>query len=664
MKRDSSYFSLDNLDELLGIDDHLCFVDNLVKKYGKSMQSDKSESIDGAKNEFDWREVRRQLDFIQKKRNDNKFNLSIIGEFSTGKSTFINALLGKELLASSALQGTTVASTIIDYDDTYRIVLQFLDGREEQSFIFLDFSQLKTDLDHYTTNSSVARQLKTVTVYLPSDILKNNFRIIDTPGTNVTEAWHEDVTVRTLKNDSDLSIILISAEKLVTSTMLQFVERNIKDILPQCVFVITKLDLIRQRERERQVAFIKMKLEEELELERAVVLPYVSPLVLSDKESENNGTKHMDDTDYGKAYNDDVLLDISYQTEILLIQHTAKQKSLAITKKLTWLIDSIYEIISVKMEIISSEYEKKIELLNRSKKVDLSLFVKKEKQVRLEHFDNKMKDLLEDIEEEIASRAYSAKFNILSNLDDKNSLDQLKTYITSALGDDCANEAKDMIGGVDDYYERIRKEFVKEMDKYKASFSEVYQSLKIIPIDMSQSKFALPDDIEIETANITSTANYIADQLSKENKAFWGGAVAGAAIGTAVLPGIGTLVGAFVGGVLGAPDTNNTNKVREECKNKLDLQLQNYYNSISNELRSAVEEYISQISECLSEEIEEYINRYHREVDRQIALENRQRENINQQISAVNTDKTNMLNHKKQLESVMVQLNNLSRKEI
>ncbi|MCH5185008.1 MAG: dynamin family protein [Oscillospiraceae bacterium] len=695
---DNNYFSLDNLDELVEIDEHLQFVDDLTKKYDKSVRDDEpeeapksfwqnlkrnfmnffsssskkkppirnlSDNENTVSQEFNWEQVRQQLDFIRKKKDDKKLNLSVIGEFSTGKSTFINALLGTELLVSSALQGTTVASTIIDYDSSYRIVLRFLDDRKERSFDFRGLSQLKNALVKYTTNASEAKQLKSVTVYLPSEILKS-FRIIDTPGTNVTEAWHEDVTIRTLKDDSDLSIILISAEKLLTTTMTNFAEKTIKEILPQCVFVVTKLDLIRQRERERQVAFIKMKLEEEFELEHAVVLPFVSPVVLSDKQSGTETVKNRDDAAYEKQrYDDDSLLDISFRTEQLLVQHTAKQKSLAMAKKLALLIGSIYEVISVKMGGISDEYEKRMELLNKSKKVDLSSFVMKEKQIRISRFRSKTQAILSDFENDIYLKSESAIKNILNRLDNKDSIDDLNKYITDSLGRDCADEAKKIVGNTYTYCSRVRDKFSEEMKAYGNSFAQVYETLNIIPVNMSQLKFDLPSDINIETADIESAANYISEQMSKGGLAAFGAGAAGAAIGTAILPGVGTvaglLIGAMIGGAAAAPKLDT---VRKECKNKLDLQLQDYYEDVSDKLISAVKKYIGKIENCLSYEIDRYMARYHMEVERQIAEESRQMELISQEITSVNTDRKNMLNHKKQLESVMIQLNSLGRKEI
>lgn len=792
---EEGYFSVHNLDKLAEIDRHMSFLETLTEKYSRMPQDAGQTGAAG----FDWNLVGEQLGLIRKKMKEKKLNISVIGEFSTGKSTFINALLRKELLASSALQGTTVASTIFDYDSRYRIHLEYLDGRKDQKLVYPAFSDLKDDLDRYTTVPETAKQLKTVRVYLPSEILKKNFRIIDTPGTNVTEAWHEDVTVRTLKNNSDLSIVLISAEKPAPETMIKFLKKNLKSILPQCVFIVTKLDLIRKRERMQQLSYVKMKLEEELELKEAVVLPYISPTVLDSQvpDSERCGKQRKiwilgesgsgkrtlaeailgekiskdvlppspvikiscdmnlniaDMTDIIMLLNaaqvlnnaerdvierliksfdrekiifavnkmdvikpeevpgikeyvervlssmvsapricyvsacegeegikeltrmmeigseqdisvDEELLQLSLETERKLVEHTVKQRTLAITKKLAELIDDVYLSISQKIEQTSAAYEERLELLERSGKTDLSIFVLQEKPDRLRHFDEGAKKVLDEMEELLAYFSDSAKEEILGKLDDKRSIDTMKTYISTALGTDCQLRAMEMISVIDSYYGCIQKQFREEMDIYNNAFIKNYEMLNIMPLDMKQSKYNLPEDIEIETANISSAANYIAEQLSSENKAFFGGAAAGAAIGTAIAPGFGTLIGGVVGFFAGGGFAPNTNTVRNECKGKLEKQLMSYYNSISNKMVLGLEQYTRQIQQCLDDEIDGYLDRYKREVERMIAEENSQKSVVQSKIQELDTDRDQIRNRKNQLESVMMQLDRFGRKE-
>lgn len=664
MKNDdiNSYFSVANVDELAEIDQHVLFVESMIRKY-KSFETSEAAQKSGQPSDpkYSWEDISKQITHIKAKKNDKLLNLSVIGEFSTGKSTFINALLGKELLASSAMQGTTVASTIIEYGSTYRMYIEYSNRMPSQDLPFTTFEQLKSVLQTYTTLPSIAQTLKSVHVFMPLEILQHDFRIIDTPGTNVTEAWHEDVTIRTLKESSDLSIILLSASKQLTSTFRTFVDTYLTDILPQCIFVVTKVDELRTRECKRVLSYIKTTTESEFDLKDAVVLPFSSLQVL-EAAQDPNAIKEIPDVP-ADDFSKEALLAHSLSSIQQIIQHTSKQRTLAITKKLASLIDQSYALISDNMAIMSDDYKKRMELLNRSKTLDLTEFVNKKKQVRLQSFNRKMSNIMDKTKGFLEDEVEGSVENVVANLEECSNIDQLKDFITGSLSQKCTTEANYMIDQSKDYYAKQRKAFREELNTYKKEFSGAYESLKIVPVNIPQSSLKYPDSIQIETANLTSAADYIVEQLSKENSNFLGGAATGAAIGTAIAPGFGTIIGGFLGLMVGAARSPDTDTVRSECKSKLRPQLKAYYEKIAQDMTYATEKYSDCLRKCLEDEIDAYIYRYHEEVDRKIAEEEAIRTQINRQNVTLELDKHRLLNHKQQLESVMKQLNQLGRKE-
>ena len=664
MKNDdiNSYFSVANVDELAEIDQHVLFVESMIRKY-KSFETSEAAQKSGQPSDpkYSWEDISKQITHIKAKKNDKLLNLSVIGEFSTGKSTFINALLGKELLASSAMQGTTVASTIIEYGSTYRMYVEYSNRMPSQDLPFTTFEQLKSVLQTYTTLPSIAQTLKSVHVFMPLEILQHDFRIIDTPGTNVTEAWHEDVTIRTLKESSDLSIILLSASKQLTSTFRTFVDTYLTDILPQCIFVVTKVDELRTRECKRVLSYIKTTTESEFELKDAVVLPFSSLQVL-EAAQDPNAVKEIPDVS-ADDFSKEALLAHSLSSIQQIIQHTAKQRTLAITKKLASLIDQSYVLISDNMATMSDDYKNRMEMLNRSKTLDLTEFVNKKKQVRLQSFNRKMSNIMDKTKGSLEDEVEGSVENVVANLEECSNIDQLKDFITGSLSQKCTAEANYMIDQSKDYYAKQRKAFRAELNTYKKEFSSAYESLKIIPVNIPQSSLKYPDSIQIETANLTSATDYIAEQLAKENSNFLGGAATGATIGTAIAPGLGTLVGVFLGLMVGAARSPDTNNVRIECKSKLRPQLKAYYENIAQDMMRAMEKYSKSLEECMEDEMDAYISRYHEEVDRIIASEEAVRKQINRQSATLDLDKHRLLNHKQQLESVMKQLNQLGRKE-
>ena len=52
------------------------------------------------------------IDELEEKVLINQYRIAVVGDFSSGKSTFINALIGEELLYSSTIEATGVITTV------------------------------------------------------------------------------------------------------------------------------------------------------------------------------------------------------------------------------------------------------------------------------------------------------------------------------------------------------------------------------------------------------------------------------------------------------------------------------------------------------------------------------------------------------------------------
>src|SRR5579875_1294451 len=70
-----------------------------------------------------------QLWQIQLRRNDPQMYLAIVGEFNAGKSTFINALIGEELLKAT-VDVTTATSTRLCYGSQSELEIRFRDMKK------------------------------------------------------------------------------------------------------------------------------------------------------------------------------------------------------------------------------------------------------------------------------------------------------------------------------------------------------------------------------------------------------------------------------------------------------------------------------------------------------------------------------------------------------
>ena len=235
------------------------------------------------------REHIAKLEVIERRLNDPNLYLGVIGEFSSGKSTFINGLLRTRLLRAACI-ATTASTTRIRRGPVFSVSARLTDGTEvtgteddraaltaavlaRQPELAADAS-LKTLLEYLTSDPKVAGSVRDIDVSLPSEHLSEKLVILDTPGigagASIAES-HGDITQRAMKEVIDCAIVLISSTNPMTSTLLEFLETYARPFLHRCLFVITAMDRQDEASRAEILAFVREKLAEKLGLR----LPWV-----------------------------------------------------------------------------------------------------------------------------------------------------------------------------------------------------------------------------------------------------------------------------------------------------------------------------------------------------------------------------------------------------
>jgi small GTP-binding protein len=150
---------------------------------------------------------------------DELFLLVVVGEFNSGKSAFINALLGQRVLAEGVTPTTAVITRV-----------RHADTRVEQ------------------------RDGALLEVGFPLELLRD-VAIVDTPGTNAILREHEEITSRFVPR-ADLVLFVTSADRPFTETERAFMER-IRAWGKKVVVVLNKADLLtNERELQAQLAFV------------------------------------------------------------------------------------------------------------------------------------------------------------------------------------------------------------------------------------------------------------------------------------------------------------------------------------------------------------------------------------------------------------------------
>ena len=192
---------------------------------------------------------------ITKEAKRQKFTVAVVGEFSRGKSTFVNNLFGRPILPVANMP-TTAMLTRIRYSEKEAITVIDVDKKQKKVLPLLPESW-----EDYIADDDGNDPNGVAFVGLKSDWLKGGIEIIDTPGAGDLEASRARVIGDALKS-SDSAIITISAESAMSLSEKLFIEeRLISKKTPFLMLIVTKLDRIEISQRNSIVDFIKQKLD-------------------------------------------------------------------------------------------------------------------------------------------------------------------------------------------------------------------------------------------------------------------------------------------------------------------------------------------------------------------------------------------------------------------
>ena len=188
-----------------------------------------------------------------KRVEENSFSIAVVGEFKRGKSTFINALLGKDILPSDILPCSATLNRVT-YGVRPGVLVRFKDGTEHH----VEINKLQDYVTKLTDESEeMASKVKEAIVSYPIPYCQNNVEIIDTPGLN-DDATMTDVTLSVLPH-VDAAILVIMAQSPFSEYERAFLEdKLLTSDLGRVIFLVTAIDrLNRPEDAERVVKAIR-----------------------------------------------------------------------------------------------------------------------------------------------------------------------------------------------------------------------------------------------------------------------------------------------------------------------------------------------------------------------------------------------------------------------
>ena len=202
-----------------------------------------------------FRMLRRRLD-------QERLQLAVLGQFKRGKSTFINALLGADVLPTGVIPLTAVA-TFIAWRREPLVVVRLRGEAPNEEFAVHTADEIRNVLFRFVAEEANPENrlgVERVDLFYPADILTDGTVIIDTPGVGSTLRHNTEAALQVLP-ESDAAFFVVSADPPITEVELEYL-RRLKSKTQRVFFVLNKADYLRPGEQRSIVEFLQKVLAE------------------------------------------------------------------------------------------------------------------------------------------------------------------------------------------------------------------------------------------------------------------------------------------------------------------------------------------------------------------------------------------------------------------
>jgi len=200
-------------------------------------------------------DLQRRLRELLRRIAEDRFYLTVAGQFSRGKTTLLNAMLGMDRLPTGIVPITSVI-TAVSYDTHERVVLHFESSHLTQDISLDELTEWITEQG----NPGNRERIEMAEVQLPADILRRGAFLVDTPGLGSAIAENTQTTKGFLPQ-IDALLLVTSFEFPLSAEEVAFF-RQARSRRCKMFVIVNKLDLCPSAERERVLDFIRDRVAE------------------------------------------------------------------------------------------------------------------------------------------------------------------------------------------------------------------------------------------------------------------------------------------------------------------------------------------------------------------------------------------------------------------
>ncbi|HEY8431388.1 MAG TPA: dynamin family protein [Sandaracinaceae bacterium] len=181
-----------------------------------------------------------------------RFHLVVLGEFNHGKTTFVNALLGAPVLPTGVTPTTAVIHHVV-HGATPHAKAVVVSGEAKD----LPVEQVA---DYVVGGRAAADEVRFLEIDYPAAILEGGVVLVDTPGVNDLNSTRAEITYSYLPR-ADAILFLLDAGQILKESERSFIANKLlAQSRDKVIFVINKIDLLDDDEREEALAYARTHL--------------------------------------------------------------------------------------------------------------------------------------------------------------------------------------------------------------------------------------------------------------------------------------------------------------------------------------------------------------------------------------------------------------------
>ncbi len=452
--KENKILNIENYDKLISLFDHQelnlldeidmteqVIEDDANKSSFKELKSSLEDIIKELKEESSNEKIIEDLDETSNYLNNQKFSIGITGVMNAGKSTMLNALMGREILGSAVVP-ETANLTIVKHNPTENAKV-FYWNKSEWDRIVKSADELESmrdyvnetnkifgselnsyikpesrydevdinDLSSYTSAEASGKKcnlVKYVELGSNLDFLSDGIEIVDTPGLDDPVIQREEITKEYI-SACDMMLHLMNVSQSATLKDVEFIiDALLYQNISKLLVVITRADTVSKEQLDEVIKYTKSSIERQLKAQNKdsqldYILKTIKFIPISGKMALLHRTgREQEALDAGFTIEDTGILEIENYLNETLFGSNSQKGELIIQSGKSQVIKTIEkeaQSLNYELKLLSKskeELEVELEEFNKKKAVNDRIFLAMKEDII--YYKNDAKNYIESLE--------------------------------------------------------------------------------------------------------------------------------------------------------------------------------------------------------------------------------------------------------------------------